>query len=42
MKIIVQTLKPRNPLIAAVKFRKAGSHSTKQRVARRDQRKLEC
>jgi len=41
MKFTVQNLKPRNPLVAAVKFRKAGSHAAKKRVARNDDRKLQ-
>jgi hypothetical protein len=40
MKIIVPTIKPRNPLVAAVKFRKSGAHAANKRVARNDDRKL--
>jgi hypothetical protein len=41
MKLIVPTLKPRNPLVAQVKFRKSGVHASNKRVARRDDRKLQ-
>ena len=40
-KILVPTLKPRNPLVAATKFRKAGSHKlgNQRQAAKRDLRK---
>lgn len=41
MKLTIPNLKPRNPLVAATKFRKGGAHVPKQRVAKKDQRKLE-
>jgi hypothetical protein len=40
-KIIVPLSKPRNPLVAMTKFRKAGSHSPKRRQAARDNRRLQ-
>ena len=41
-KLVIPTQKPRNHLIALVKFRKGGAHVAKKRVARNDQRKLEA
>jgi hypothetical protein len=35
MKIVVNTLKPRNPLVALARFRRAGSHADRRRSARR-------
>lgn len=35
MKITVKPLKPRNPLVAAARFRHAGSHRTDARTMRR-------
>ena len=40
-KITIPTLKPRNPLVAAIRFRKAGAHTLKQRKVKRDERRLE-
>lgn len=45
MKITVNTPKPRNPLIAAMRFRRAGSHrpsegSQRQQATRRLEREL--
>jgi hypothetical protein len=34
MKITVPTLKPRNPLVAKVRFRRAGSHLSRNRLTR--------
>ena len=36
-KLIVPTLKPRNPLVAAVKLRRAGSHRPSQKAERQQQ-----
>ena len=42
MKITIKTLKPRNPLVALARFRRAGAHQTVGRVARRaEQRALQ-
>lgn len=38
-KIIVPIAKPRNPLVAAARFRKAGSHKTKRDVLDRAYRR---
>ena len=40
-KIIVPIVKPRNPLVAAVKFRKGGKHKTgdRRQAAKRELRK---
>ena len=44
-KIIIPVAKPRNPLVAAAKFRRAGSHQTKrdrmERALRREARRPE-
>jgi hypothetical protein len=37
-KLIVKASKPRNPLVAAVRFRRAGRHGADQRTARREGR----
>ena len=37
-KLIVKAAKPRNPLVAAARFRLAGPHGAGQRAARRDGR----
>ena len=36
MKIAVNTLNPRNPLVAPAHFRRAGSHRPGSRLARQD------
>lgn len=38
-KLIVKTPKPRNPLVAAARFRQAGQHGTTDGAARREGRK---
>ena len=35
MKITITTLKPRNPLVAPARFRRAGSHQSSGRAMRR-------
>jgi len=35
MKITLKTLKPRNPLVAAARFRRAGAHRPDHRISRR-------
>jgi len=37
-KLIVKTAKPRNPLVAAARFRQAGTHGTREGAERRDGR----
>lgn len=39
MKIVVPNLKPRNPLVAVAKFRKAGAHKVGS-IRQRQQREL--
>jgi hypothetical protein len=42
-KLTIPTMKPRNPLVAASRFRKAGAHSTKrdrlERAIKRSERR---
>jgi hypothetical protein len=40
-KIIVPISKPRNPLVALTRTRKAGSHASNRRQGRRDERRLQ-
>lgn len=40
-KIIVPIAKPRNPLVALARTRKAGFHSSNRRQGRRDERRLQ-
>lgn len=40
MKITVNTLKPRNPLVAPAHFRRAGSHQPGGRAMRRQGRRM--
>lgn len=40
-KIIVPVAKPRNPLVALTRSRKAGSHAQNRRQGRRDERRLQ-
>ena len=35
MKIVLKTLKPRNPLVAPAQFRRAGAHQSDRRDLRR-------
>jgi len=39
MKITLKTLKPRNPLVALARFRRAGSHRPGSRPLRRDEQR---
>ena len=38
-KITIPIAKPRNPLVAATKFRRAGSHKTKRDLLKRAERR---
>lgn len=39
MKITLKTLKPRNPLVASARFRRAGSHRSGSRAMRQECRR---
>jgi hypothetical protein len=39
-KIIIPVAKPRNPLVALTRTRKAGAHGQNRRQGRRDERRL--
>jgi hypothetical protein len=40
-KITIPVAKPRNPLVALTRSRKAGSHAQNRRQGRRDERRLQ-